>query len=319
LACADSLIRKGHSVVLFEAADQVGGLLRYGVPDFKLEKHFIDRRVDIMQQEGVAIETNTRVGVDVPAAKLLSDFDAACIATGARAPRDLAVPGRDLDGIYLAMDYLEQQNRVVNGQSVPPDDRITAKGKHVIVLGGGDTGSDCVGTANRQRAKSVTQIELLPEPPHARPAHEPWPLWPKLHKTTSSHEEGCERLFSIQTTAFLGGKKNRRVKKLSAVRLDWGSGTNGNREMQVIPGSEFELKAELVLLALGFVHVEQAGLVHDLGLALDPRGNVAIDAAYRTSVDGVFAAGDSHRGASLIVWAIHHGRECAAAIDAYLR
>ncbi|NLX11234.1 MAG: glutamate synthase subunit beta [Chloroflexi bacterium] len=319
MACADTLNKIGHSVVLFEAADQVGGLLRYGVPDFKLEKRVIDRRVDLMRQEGLEIRTNTRVGVDVPAESLLSDFDAVCIAIGARQPRDLAVPGRELDGIYFAMDYLEQQNKVVGGAAVPPDDRISAKGKHVVVLGGGDTGSDCVGTANRQGARSVTQIELLPPLPRHRPADQPWPLYARLYKTTSSHEEGCERLYNLQTQSFVADKQGRRVKKLVAVEVEWGKTGNGQHELHVVPGSEREIKADLVLLALGFVHVEQGGLVSDLGLALNPRGSIAVDDQFRTSVEGVFAAGDAHRGASLIVWAIQHGRQTAAAMDAYLR
>lgn len=319
LACADTLNKLGHSVMLFEAADAVGGYLRYGVPDFKMEKRFIDRRVTIMQQEGLEIRTGVRVGTDLPAAKLLRDFDAVCVAVGARHARDLPIPGRDLDGIHFALDYLEQQNRVLRGDAIPADDRITAQGKHVIVLGGGDTGSDCVGTANRQGAKSVTQIELLPPPPRQRAPHEPWPLYPRIFKTSSSHKEGCERLFNIQTTAFIGGKKDRRVRKLTGVQVEWAKSSNGRHEMAVVPGSEFELKADLVLLALGFVHVEQDRLINDLGLTLDARGNIAVDEQYRTNVEGVFTAGDAHRGASLVVWAIRHGRDAAAAIDAYLR
>lgn len=319
LACADTLNKIGHHVVLFEAADRVGGYLRYGVPDFKLEKRFIDRRVALMEQEGLVIRTGVRVGVDLPAAELLAAYDAVCIAVGARAPRDLPIPGRALKGIHFAMEYLEQQNRVVAGDAIPPAQRITAAGKHVVVLGGGDTGSDCVGTANRQGARSVSQVELLPALPRQRPEHEPWPLYARLYKTSSSHQEGCERLFNVQTIAFHSDKQGRRVKKLSAVRVEWGAGNNGRPAMQVVPGSAFELKADLVLLALGFVHVEQEGLVHDFGLALDPRGNIAIDAQHQTSVPGVFAAGDAHRGASLVVWAIQHGREAAVAIDAYLR
>lgn len=317
MACADTLNKRGHSVVLFEASDRVGGYLRYGVPDFKLDKGFIDRRVELMQQEGLEIRTGVRVGVDVLAADLLSKFDAVCIAVGARAPRDLPIPGRELDGVHFAMEYLEQQNRVVGGETIPARERITAKGKHVIVLGGGDTGSDCIGTANRQGAARVTQIELLPALPHERKPNEPWPLYARLYKTSSSHEEGCERLFNIQTTEFLGNSAGR-VKRLRAVSVDWGKSNNGRHAMSVVPGSEFELKADLVLLAMGFVHVEHEGLVQDFGLALNAQGNIAVDNQHRTNIPNVFAAGDAHRGASLVVWAIQHGREAAESIHAYL-
>lgn len=319
LACADSLNKIGHTVMLFEAADAVGGYLRYGVPDFKMEKRFIDRRVTIMQQEGLEIRTGVRVGKDIPAERLLRDFDAVCIAIGARKPRDLPVPGRELNGVYFAMEYLEQQNRVLRGDAIPAADRITAEGKHVVVIGGGDTGSDCVGTANRQGARSVTQIELLPSLPNKRAEHEPWPIYPRLYKSSSSHEEGCERMFNIQTTSFASGKKGQRVRKLSAVQVEWNKDGNGRFQMTEVPGSEFELKADLVLLAMGFVHVEQDGLLADLGIDLNNRGNIAVDEQYRTSVDGVFAAGDAHRGASLVVYAIQHGIEAAEAIDAYLK
>jgi glutamate synthase (NADPH/NADH) small chain len=319
MACADSLNKIGHSVVLYEAADRVGGFLRYGVPDFKLEKHFIDRRVSLMLEEGVVIKTSVRVGQDIAVEALLNEFDAVCIAIGARATRDVSIPGRELDGIHFATDYLEQSNRFVAGEHIPDDDRITAAGKHVIVLGGGDTGSDCIGTANRQGAKSITQIELVPEFPRERPPTHPWPLFPRLYKTSSSHAEGCERLFSILTKEFVSSKKSKRVKRIRAVRLAWDQPVNGRAAFTEIPGSDFELKADLVLLALGFTHVEQPGLVRDLGLELDPRGNIAVNEGYMTSVPGVFAAGDAKRGASLIVWAIQEGRETAHSIDAYLR
>lgn len=319
MACADSLNKMGHSVVLFEAADRVGGYLRYGVPDFKLEKHVIDRRVDLMRAEGVIVKTGVRVGADIPADRIMDEFDAVCVAIGAREPRDLKIPGRELDGIHFALDYLEQSNRTQAGDVIPPDDLITAKDKHVIVLGGGDTGSDCIGTANRQGAKSVTQIELFPEFPRERPASHPWPLFPRMFKTSSSHEEGCERLFSINTKEFVAGKKGKRVRKLNAVRLDWGKSNNGHHEMTEIPGSEFELKADLVLLSMGFVHVEHQGLVYELGLELDARKNIAVDDRLMTSVEGVFSAGDADRGASLVVWAIAEGRKAAEGIDAYLQ
>jgi glutamate synthase (NADPH/NADH) small chain len=319
MAAADSLNKAGHTVTLFEASDKIGGYLRYGVPDFKLEKHTIDRRVEIMLAEGLNIQTGVKVGVDMPTEQLLAEFDAVCIAIGARTPRDLNIPGRELDGIHFALEYLEQSNRFVAGDEIAPDDRISAKGLHVVVLGGGDTGSDCVGTANRQGAKSVTQIELVPEFPRDRPPSHPWPLFPRLYQISSSHKEGCERMFSILTKEFVGGKKNRRVKKIRAARLDWGKSGNGYGEFVEVPDSEFEIKADLVLLALGFVHVEKGGLVEQLGLKLSPRGNIAVDQQFRTNVEGVFSAGDSNRGASLVVWAISEGRAAAQAIDRYLR
>lgn len=318
LACADTLNHAGHSVVLYEASDAVGGYLRYGVPDFKLSKRVIDRRVSLMVEEGLVIQTGVRVGHDLTARALLEQYDAVCIAIGARRPRDLPIPGRDLAGIHQATEYLEQQNRVVRGEAIPADARITAQDKHVVVLGGGDTGSDCIGTANRQGAKSVTQVEIMPPFPRTRAPNEPWPLWPRLYKVSSSHMEGCERLFNVLTKEFIAGKGNRQVERLSAVQVEWGKTNNGRREMIEIPETAFELKADLVLLALGFVHVEQEGLVRDLGLALDSRGNIAISEQRMTSVAGVFAAGDACRGASLVVWAIQEGRQTAAAIDAYL-
>jgi glutamate synthase (NADPH/NADH) small chain len=315
LACADRLNRAGHSVVLFEAADEVGGYLRFGVPDFKLEKSVIDRRINILLEEGLEIQTGVMVGEDISADELVSSYDAICITIGAREARELRVEGRELDGIHQAMEYLDQQNRVVRGDQVPGDERISAKGKHVVVIGGGDTGSDCVGTANRQGAISVTQLELLPEPPHERPPSEPWPAWARLYKTTSSHEEGCERMFNISTKRFTGD--GGRVTRLSAVRVDW-QRTNGRYHMTEVPEMAFELEAELVLLAMGFEHVVQEGLVNDLGLALSDRGNIAIDENYMTNIEGIFSAGDSDRGASLVVWAIQEGQEAAKKIDAYL-
>ncbi len=320
MACADSLNKLGHSVVLFEAADRVGGYLRYGVPDFKLEKHVIDRRVDLMRAEGVIIKTGVRVGADISARRIMDEFDAVCVAIGARTPRDLTIPGRQLDGIHFALDYLEQQNRFVAGDVIPPDARINAEGKHVIVLGGGDTGSDCIGTANRQGALSVTQIELFPEFPRERPASHPWPMFPRMFKTSSSHEEGCERLFSVDTKEFIAGKKGKRIKRIRAVRLDWmKSSSNGRVEMVEVPGSEFELKADLVLLSLGFVHVEHQGLVYEMGIELDERKNIKVDDRLMTTVEGVFSAGDSDRGASLVVWAIAEGRKAAEGIHAFLQ
>ncbi len=317
LACADSLNQAGYTVTLFEAADEVGGYLRYGVPDFKLDKAVIDRRVKLMLEEGLIIKTGVRAGEDLPAHQLSADFDAVCITIGARKTRDLAVPGRDLDGVHFAMEYLELQNRVVRGEHIPDEARIVATGKHVIVIGGGDTGSDCVGTANRHGAASITQIELLPAPPAERPAHEPWPVWPRLYKTSTSHQEGCERLFNIKTTQFTG--EAGRVQKLHAVEVAWHKDEDGRWQMSDVPGSAFELDADLVLLAMGFEHIVQDGLVQDLGVDLNPRGNIAVDERYMSSVAGIFAAGDSTRGASLVVWAIAEGRDAAAQIDAYLR
>ncbi|MBN1681533.1 MAG: glutamate synthase subunit beta [Anaerolineae bacterium] len=322
LACADSLNKMGHSVVLYEAADAVGGYLRYGVPDFKFDKHIIDRRVTIMQQEGLTIKTGVRVGADLsvdnlPVDQLRAGVDAVVLAIGAREPRDLPVEGRDLDGIHFAVNYLTQQNRAVRGDRILPHDRIMAQGKHVVVIGGGDTGADCVGTANRQGAISVTQIELLPALPESRAPDQPWPLFARVYKTSSSHAEGCERLFNISTQHFIG--ENGRVKRLSAVQVDWQQDSSGRHHMYDVPGSQFELEADLVLLAMGFVHVEHGGPVAGLGIDLDQRGNIAIDERYQTSVNGVFAAGDATRGPSLVVWAILDGRAMAQAVHEYLQ
>jgi glutamate synthase (NADPH/NADH) small chain len=317
LACADQLNKAGHSVTLYEAAEKVGGLLRYGIPDFKLDKSVIDRRVDIMLEEGLTIKTGVEVGVDIEGSALQADFDALCIAIGARKPRDLPVEGRSLDGIHFALDFLGQQNQVNAGASIPPGERISAQGKHVVVIGGGDTGSDCIGTAHRQGAKSVTQLEILPQPPTSRLPSEPWPTWPKLYKISDSHEEGCERMFSVATQRFYG--EEGRVSGLAAVQVSWEKDENGRYQMREIPLSGFELEADLVLLAMGFVHVMHDGLVEQLGVELDGRGNIAVDENYMTSVEGVFAGGDASRGASLVVWAIHDGREAARGIDRYLR
>jgi glutamate synthase (NADPH/NADH) small chain len=314
LACADRLNKAGHTVVLYEAADRVGGFIRYGVPDFKLEKHVIDRRVNILLEEGLIIKTG--VGVDLPVEELKANFDAICIAIGSRKQRELPVEGRQLAGIHQATVYLEQQNRLVAGDPIPEPHRISAAGKHVIVLGGGDTGSDCIGTANRQGARSITQIEILPAAPGTRSENEPWPLFPKLFKTTSSHEEGCERMFNVATRKFIG--ENGHVNKLVAGRVEWQRGDNGQYTMIEIPGSEFELDAELVVLAMGFEHPVHDGLIDGLGVKCNNRGNVAVDEHRMTNVDGVFAAGDAKRGASLVVWAIQEGKEVAAQIDAYL-
>ena len=316
LACADLLNRAGHTVTIFERSDGVGGYLRYGIPDFKLNKYVIDRRVNILLQEGVIIKTGVTVGKDVPAADLKKDFDALCVTIGAREPRDLTIPGRKLKGIHLALEYLTQQNCIVQDMKIPESDMILAYDKNVVVIGGGDTGSDCVGTANRQGARCVHQLELLPKPPEHRTESEPWPLWPKVLKISSSHEEGCERMWNVSTKNFNGD--GGRVKSISAVSVEWSSGANGSMTMTEKAGSEFVLDADLVLIAMGFVHPVHTGPVKDLGLELNQRGNVKIDGNYMTSVSGVFAAGDSSRGASLVVHAINEGREEAAAIDRYL-
>jgi glutamate synthase (NADPH/NADH) small chain len=310
LACAQQLARAGHDVVVFEKADRAGGLLRYGIPDFKMEKHLIDRRMDQMRAEGVEFRFNQHVGTQLPADKLVAEFDAVVVAGGAEQPRDLPVPGRELAGVHFAMEFLPQQNKVVAGDKVPG--QIVATGKHVVVIGGGDTGSDCVGTSNRQGAASVTQFELLPQPPEKENKPLVWPYWPVKLRTSSSHEEGCQRDWSVATKRFEG--QDGKVEKLVAARVEWKDG-----QMREVPGSEFTMKADLVLLAMGFVGPVQNGLLEQLGVAKDPRGNVQADTDnYQTSVAKVFAAGDMRRGQSLVVWAIREGRQCARAVDEFL-
>jgi len=319
LAAAQQLARAGHDVVVYEKADRVGGLLRYGIPDFKLEKHHIDRRVAQMQEEGVQFRTGVNVGRDLPFARLLDEYDAVVLAGGAEQPRDLPVPGRELDGIHFAMEFLAQQNKVVAGDPVPG--QITATGKHVVVIGGGDTGSDCVGTSNRQGAKSVTQLELLPQPPVHENKELTWPYWPLKLRTSSSHEEGVQRDWAVTTKAFRG--ENGKVKALVAARVEWKRDeATGQMKMSEIPGSEFEIPADLVLFAMGFVGPVQTGLLEQAGVEKDPRGNVRASTdgpgCYQTSHPKVFAAGDMRRGQSLVVWAIREGRQCARAVDEYL-
>ena len=317
LAAAQQLVRAGHAVTVFEKADRVGGLLRYGIPNFKMEKWVLNRRIDQMQAEGVTFQVSTDVGRDVPVGALQSDFDAVCLAGGAMVARDLPVPGRELSGVHLAMDYLTQQNRLDQGDDIDPDVLISAEGKRVVIIGGGDTGSDCLGTAHRQGAKEVYQFELLPEPPPGRDVSTPWPQWPMMLRTSHAHEEGCNREWNVSTTHL--GSTNGAVSTLHAVRVEFKLGESGRQQMVVLPGSEFEIGVDLVLLAMGFVHPERDGLLHDLDVALDARGNVSVDERYMTSVPGVFAAGDMKRGASLIVWAIAEGRKAAAHIDTFLR
>ncbi len=316
LACADQLNRAGHSVTLFESADGVGGYLRYGIPDFKLNKYIIDRRVNLMVEEGLIIKTGITIGKDISASAIRKEFDAVCVSIGAREARDLPIEGRKLTGIYPALDYLVQQNRVVKGDTIPEAEIIRAYDKNVVVIGGGDTGSDCVGTANRQGARNIIQIELLPKPPEHRTGKEPWPLWPKVLKTSSSHEEGCERMWNVSTKKFIGDRG--RVRQVAAMKVEWSADAAGNPVMTEVPGSEFTLDADLILLAMGFIHPVHTGLLSELGLELDGRGNIKIDGNCMTSVDGVFSAGDSSRGASLVVHAIQDGRMAATAMDRYL-
>ncbi|MBM4384200.1 MAG: glutamate synthase subunit beta [Deltaproteobacteria bacterium] len=320
LAAAQQLNRAGHTVTLFEKADRVGGLLRYGIPDFKLEKSVIDRRLEQMREEGVAFQTGVHVGVDYSVSDLRKNFDAVLLCTGAELPRDLGVPGRDLAGVHFAMDFLPQQNRRVAGDAVPEREAILATGKHVVILGGGDTGSDCIGTSHRHGAKSITSIELLPQPPEGRHTSEPWPQAKKYYfNVSSSHAEGGERAYSIATKRLSG--TNGRVEKLHAVRVEFERDSLDRPLMNTLRevGPEFEMPADLVLLAMGFLGPVQDGLVKGLGVALDPRGNVRADVkSFATSEPGVYAAGDCRRGQSLVVWAIWEGREAARAVDAYL-
>jgi len=314
LACAQQLARAGHAVTLFERSDRIGGLLMYGIPDFKLEKRYIERRLEQMSAEGVEFVTNCRVGIDVHANEVRQKYDAICLTMGATKPRDLPIPGRDLKGIHFAMEFLPQQNKRNFGDTIDPSISITARDKKVVILGGGDTGSDCLGTSNRQGASSVHQFELLPMPPDSRTPEMPWPDWPMILRTSSSHEEGVMRDWSINTKRFIG--TNGRVTRLHGVRLHW-KNDNGRMVMEEIPGSDFELDCDLVLLALGFLGPEPEGIISQLELKLDPRSNIATT-NYHSSVPGVFAAGDARRGQSLVVWAIWEGRECARACDAYL-
>ena len=316
LAAAQQLRRLGHAVTVFEKADRVGGLLRYGIPEFKLEKAVLDRRIAQLAEEGVVFRVNVEVGVHIDARLLRRDFDAVLLATGAQQPRELPVPGRDLKGVHLALDFLTQQNRRLAGDTVPKSAEITANNKHVVIIGGGDTGSDCAGTAHRHGALSVQQFELLPQPPGERAASTPWPLWPMKLRSSHAHEEGCERDWNVATTSFIGDHGS--VRALNAVRVEPKLGANGRTELAPIPGTDFVVRADLVLLAMGFTGPAEAKLFGALGVGRDTRGMVAADQSHRTSVEGVFAAGDARRGASLIVWAIREGRDAAAAIDSYL-
>ncbi|HZT89985.1 MAG TPA: glutamate synthase subunit beta [Stellaceae bacterium] len=320
MACAQQLARAGHAVTLYEKSDRIGGLLRYGIPDFKMEKWLIDRRIEQMQAEGVEFVTSVEVGGAVGVDELLTQYDALALTGGAEWARDLDVPGRDLDGIHFAMDFLPQQNKRNAGDGetrAAPGGTITAKDKHVIVIGGGDTGSDCIGTSVRQGAASITQLEILPKPPDQENKALTWPDWPLKLRTSSSQEEGCDRDWSVLTKRAVG--ENGRVAGLECVRVEWTKAPDGRFLMQEVGGSGFVLKADLVLLAMGFLGPRRPGMIEQAGVALDARGNVAADTiSYRTSVDGIFAAGDMRRGQSLVVWAIREGRQCARAIDEYL-
>lgn len=317
LAAAQQLNRAGHEVTVLERDEYIGGLLTLGIPDFKLDKEIVRRRIDQLVEEGITFSTGVNVGVNYPVENLVSDFDAVCLACGSTQARDLQVPGRELDGIHLAMEYLTQQNRILAGAEIESPRRIIAEGKNVVILGGGDTGADCLGTAHRQGAGFVHQFELLPEPPERRQIGNPWPQWPIMQRTTAAHEEGGIRDYNVLTKAFTG--RNGTVEKLCAVRVDWTQeGTNGRPGMREIPGSEFDVEVELVLLAMGFLHPEHSGLITQLGVELDGRGNVKTDGNKMTSVPGVFAAGDAARGQSLVVWAIAEGREAAHGVDKYL-
>ena len=317
MACAQQLARAGHDVEVFEKSDRIGGLLRYGIPDFKLEKHIIDWRMAQLQAEGVIFHTQTHIGVTLPARQLLDEFDAVALTGGSEHSRDLEVPGRELDGVHFAMSYLPQQNKRNAGDSIDPEVSITARDKDVIVIGGGDTGSDCIGTSFRQGALSVTQLEIMPRPPERENKALTWPEWPNKMRTSSSQEEGAERDWSVATKSIEG--EDGKVTAINCVRLNWSQDESGRWNMEEIPGSEFQLRADLVLLAMGFIHPVHAGMLEELGVELDARGNVQANTdRYTTSLDKVFAAGDMRRGQSLVVWAIREGRQCARSIDEFL-
>jgi len=319
LACAQQLARLGHGVVVFEKNERIGGLLRIGIPDFKMEKTLIDRRMAQMQSEGVQFKTNSEIGNNISTNEIIDNFDAVSLCIGSEVPRNLEVKGRNLKGIHFAMDFLSQQNDMVAGKTISKDILISAKGKKVLVIGGGDTGSDCVGTSNRQGATSVHQLELLPQPPVNENKQLTWPNWPMKLRTSSSHQEGCERQWSILTKSF-EGNENGEVTKLICVEVEWKKSEDGSMKMIEVEDSEFEIEADLVLLAMGFVHPIHEGLVNNLSLKLDQRGNVEADEiSFKTSSDKVFVAGDCRRGQSLVVWAISEGRKCAERIDNFLK
>ena len=320
LACAQQLARAGHAPTVFEKNDRIGGLLRYGIPDFKMEKHLIDRRVAQLESEGVIFRTNFEVGVTVSVQRLLDDYDVLVMAGGSENPRDLEIEGRELNGIHFAMDFLTQQNKRNAGDDelrAAPHGGISATGKHVVVIGGGDTGSDCIGTSNRHGAASVTQLEIMPEPPARENKFMTWPDWPMKLRTSSSHEEGCDRDFAVATRRAIGS--NGKVEALECVRTEWVKGPDGRMSMQEIDGSAFTLKADLVLLAMGFVSPRHNAFTEQAGVEFDARGAVKAPVThYRTTAPNIFACGDMRRGQSLVVWAIREGRQCAQAVDAFL-
>lgn len=316
LACADLLNKWGHSVTLFEKDNAIGGLLRYGIPDFKLNKQVIDRRLAILAEEGLQIKTNVHVGIDISADELIKKYDAVCLSIGAMKPRDLPVEGRDLNGIHFAMEFLVQQNKMISGEKIPDNEQISAKNKNVIVIGGGDTGSDCVGTSARQGAKSITQIEILPKPPSKRKPDNPWPYWGNTLRTSSSHEEGCQRYWSLATKKFVG--KNGRVNQLEVVEVDWEK-KEGRFVMNEKPKTKKKIDADLVLLSMGFLHPYHEGIADGFGLEYDHRGNIKVQTNYKTSKENIFATGDAVMGASLVVRAIDAGRRAAKGIDKYLQ
>ena len=319
LACAQQLARLGHSVVVYEKNERIGGLLRIGIPDFKMEKTLIDRRMAQMQSEGVQFKTNSEIGNNITTNEIIDNFDAVSLCIGSEVPRNLEVKGRNLKGIHFAMDFLSQQNDMVSGKTISKDILISAKGKKVLVIGGGDTGSDCVGTSNRQGATSVHQLELLPQPPVNENKQLTWPNWPMKLRTSTSHQEGCERQWSILTKSF-EGNENGEVTKLICVEVEWKKSEDGSMKMIEVEDSEFTIEADLVLLAMGFIHPIHEGLVNNLSLKLDNRGNVEADEiSFKTSSDKVFVAGDCRRGQSLVVWAISEGRKCAERIDNFLK
>jgi len=311
MAAAAQLNQAGHWVTVFERADRIGGLLRYGIPEFKMEKIVLDRRLNMMREEGIMFRTNANVGVNVSVDELKRDFDSILLAGGSTAPRDLPVPGRDLKGIHFAMDYLPLQNKRCEGDTIADSEFLSAKDKRVVIIGGGDTGADCLGTAHRQGAKSIVQFELLPKPPADRAAENPWPNWPNIFRTSSAHEEGGDREYCVMTKSFTGSDGH--VSQLKAVRVEF-----EGRNLKEVPGSEFTLDVDLVLLAMGFLGPERKGMLDQLGVAINERGNVTTDAEKMTSVPGIFAAGDMARGQSLVVWAIREGRVAAKSIDKYL-
>ena len=319
LSCADQLNKKGYTVTVYEKNEVLGGLLTLGIPEFKMEKSVVERRLKLMEKEGVKFKTGVNVGVDVTAKKLVDDYDAVVLCGGAEQPRDLPVEGRDLKGIHYAMDFLTQQNRRCLGQKVDAKKAISAEGKNVVVIGGGDTGSDCIGTSNRQGATQVFNLELLPQPPDERAPDNPWPNWAFILRKSSSHEEGVQRDFSVMTKKFTGDE-NGNVKKLHAVRLEWGpkDPATGRSAMKEVAGSDFEIDADLVLLAMGFLGPVKNGLLEELGVELTERGNVKADENKMTSIPGVFTAGDMTRGQSLVVWAIQEGRAAAEGVHSYL-